>query len=155
MARTYIVSTSAVTGAAAMDLVSLLCAAGKQLRILRVEASSTDAAAPTSGEVNFRCRYLGATVTQGSGGTTPTPIPMDHGDAAFSGTTHANDTSGATTSGTATILWQGAAHVLTGLDYSFTKPPILNPSTAFTFEMITLPSGTIHFDMAVTFEEIG
>lgn len=155
MGRTYIISTNAVTGAAAMDLVSILCGAGKQVRVKRIEAASTDAAAPTSGEVNFRCRYLTATVTQGSGGTTPTAIPMDHGDTAFAGTVHANDTSGATTSGTATVLWSGAAHVLTGLDYSFTNPPVINPAAGFTFEMITLPSGTIHFDMAVTIEEIG
>ena len=80
---------------------------------------------------------------------------MDHGDAAFSGTVHMNDTSGATTGGTAVVLWSGAAHVLTGLDYSFEKPPIINPSTAFTFEMLSLPSGTIHFDTTVSFEEIG
>lgn len=155
MGREYIVSTNAITGAAAMDLISLLCAAGKQLKIKRIEVSSTDAAAPTSGEINLRCRYLPATVTQGAGGTTPVPTPMDHGDAAFAGTTHANDTSGASTSGTAAILWSGAVHVLTGLDYSFLHPPIINPACAFTFELITLPSGTIHFDTSVTFEEIG
>ncbi len=153
MGRIYVVSTSAVVGAAAMDLVSILVATGKQLKILRIECASTDAAAPTSGEMNFRCRYMTATVTQGSGGTTPTAIPMDHGDTAFAGTIHANDTSGASTNGTATVLWNGAAHVLTGLDYSFTRPPVFAAATGFTFELITLPSGTIHVDMAVTFEE--
>lgn len=153
MFRTYTVSSSAVVGAAAMDLALIIGAAGKVCRVIRIECAATDAAAPTSGEMNFRCRYLTATVTQGSGGSTPTAIPMDHGDSAYAGTIHANDTSGATTSGSATVLWNGAAHVLTGLDYSFTRPPVFAAATAFTFELLTLPSGTIHVDAAVTFEE--
>lgn len=155
MGRTYTVSSSAVVGAAAMDLALIIGAAGKVLRIKRIEASSTDAAAPTSGEMNFRCRYLPATLTNGSGGTTPTPAKQDQGDAAATFTAHANDTTGASTSGTAVVVWQGAAHVLTGLDYSFLSPPTVNPSTGFTFELLTLPSGTIHVDMCVTVEEIG
>ena len=155
MFRTYTVSTNAVVGAAAMDLALIIGAAGKVCRVIRLECSATDAAAPTSGEMNFRCRYLSATVTPGSGGTTPTPSRMIQGDAAASFTAHANDTSGATSSGSVVVLWSGAAHVLTGLDYMFPEPPTVNVSTAVTFELLTLPSGTIHLDMCVTVEEIG
>lgn len=155
MFRTYTVSTNAVVGAAAMDLALILGASNKVCRVIRIECSATDAAAPTSGEMNFRCRFLPATVTAGSGGTTPTPSRMIQGDAAASFTAHANDTSGATTNGTAVVLWSGAAHVLTGLDYMFPEPPTITPSTAMTFELITLPSGTIHLDTCVTVEEIG
>lgn len=155
MGRTYTVSSSAVVGAAAMDLALIIGAAGKVLRVKRIECASTDAAAPTSGEMNFRCRYLPATLTNGSGGTTPTPARQDQGDAAATFTAHANDTSGASSSGTPVIVWSGAAHVLTGLDYSFLQPPTVNPSTGFTFELLTLPSGTIHLDMCVTVEEVG
>ena len=155
MGRTYTVSSNAVVGAAAMDLALIIGAAGKVLRIKRIECSSTDAAAPTSGEMNFKCVYLPATVTPGSGGTTPTPAKQDQGDAAATFTAHANDTSQATTGGSAVTLWSGAAHVLTGLDYSFLQPPTINPSTAFQFVLVTLPSGTIHLDMCVTVEEIG
>lgn len=155
MFRTYTVSSSAVVGAAAMDLALIIGAAGKVCRVIRIECAATDAAAPTSGEMNFRCRYLPATVTNGSGGTTPTPARAIQGDAAASFTAHANDTTGASSSGTPVILWQGAAHVLTGLDYMPPEPWTINPSTAITFELLTLPSGTIHLDMCVTVEEIG
>jgi hypothetical protein len=155
MSRTYTVSTNAVVGAAAMDLALIIGAAGKVLRVKRIECASTDAAAPTSGEMNFKCVYLPATVTNGTGGTAPTPAKQDQGDAAATFTARANDTSAATTNGTAVTIWSGAAHVLTGLDYSFVSPPTVNPSTAFQFVLITLPSGTIHVDMCVTVEEIG
>lgn len=155
MSRFYTVSSNAVVGAAAMDLACIIGAAGKVLKVHRIECASTDAAAPTSGEMNFRCRYLSATVTNGSGGTTPTPAKQDQGDAAATFTAHANDTSGASSSGTVIILWSGAAHVLTGLDYMPKSPWTVNPSTAATFELLTLPSGTIHVDMCVTVEEIG
>ena len=155
MSRIYTVSSNAVVGAAAMDMALIIGAAGKVLKVRRIECASTDAAAPTSGEMNFRCRYLPATVTNGSGGTTPTPAKQDQGDAAATFTAHANDTTGASTSGTAVVLWSGAAHVLTGLDYTPLQPWTVNPSTAVTFELVTLPSGTIHLDMCVTVEEIG
>lgn len=155
MSRFYTVSSNAVVGAAAMDLALIVGAAGKVLKIHRVECTSTDAAAPTSGEMNFRCRYLPATVTNGTGGTAPTPAKQDQGDAAATFTARANDTAGASTSGTAVVLWSGAAHVLTGLDYMPKSPWTVNPSTAVTFELITLPTGTIHVDTCVTVEEIG
>ncbi len=155
MSRIYTVSSSAVVGAAAMDLALIIGAAGKVLKIHRIECAATDAAAPTSGELNFRCRYLPATLTNGSGGTTPTPAKQDQGDAAATFTAHANDTTGASTNATAVVLWSGAAHVLTGLDYMPKSPWTVNPSTGVTFELLTLPSGTIHLDMCVTVEEIG
>jgi hypothetical protein len=155
MSRTYTVSTNAVVGAAAMDLALIIGAAGKICRVVRIECTSTDAAAPTSGEFNFEVKYLPATVTPGSGGTTPTPIKQDQGDAAATFTAHANDTSGATTGGSAVVLWSGGAHVLTGLDYMPVHPWTVNVSTALQFILVTLPSGTIHVDMCVTVEEEG
>jgi hypothetical protein len=155
MFRTYMVTTSAVVGAAAMDLALIIGASSKVCRIIRIECSATDAAAPTSGELNFRCRHMTSTVTPGSGGTTPTPARAINGDAAASFTAHANDTSGATSSGTTTVIWNGAAHVLTGLDYMPPEPWTVEPTAAITFELLTLPSGTIHLDTCVTVEEIG
>jgi hypothetical protein len=155
MSRFYTVSSNAVVGAAAMDLALIIGAAGKVLKVHRLECASTDAAAPTSGELNFKAIYLPATVTNGSGGTTPTPAKQDQGDAAATFTAHANDTTPASTNSTAVTLWSGGAHVLTGLDYMPKSPWTVNPSTALEFFLVTLPSGTIHLDMCVTVEEIG
>lgn len=54
--------------------------------------------------LRFRILRLPATFTSGSGGTTPTPAPMDSADVAAGATTEANNTTVATTSGTAIVL---------------------------------------------------
>ena len=53
--------------------------------------------------LRFRVLRMAATVTSGSGGTTPTPAPVDSADAAAGFTVECNNTTVATTSG-ATVV---------------------------------------------------
>lgn len=155
MGRTYSVQTTNVSVSAAQDLAQIKGASGKILRIKRVECGCTNTTAPTSQMLSFRCRYLPATVTDGSGGTTPTPVKMDPGDAAASFTALANNTTPASSSGTAVVLEAQTCHVLTGFDYSFQYPPVIGPSESFTFELLSTVSGTVNLSMTVTVEEFG
>lgn len=155
MFRTYTVSTTNVSVSAAQDLALILGATGKMCRLRRVECGATNTTAPTSQQLSFRCRFLPATVTAGSGGTTPTPQKNDPGNAAASFTAHANDTTPASTNSTAVLLWSGTANVLAGLDYSFLEPPLIGPSEAVTFELLSTVTGTVNLSITVTVEEMG
>ena len=155
MPRTYAVTFENIATAAAQDLVQVKGAAGKTLRILRVSVNTTDSSIPTSQMFRVRCRFLPVTVTDGSGGSTDTPRPFDPGDAAASFTALINNTTQATTNGTAAVLEDNGWHAYAGYDYAFPRPPIIGPSESFTFEMNSTPSGTVHMSGTVIVEEAG
>lgn len=157
MPRIYTVSFEQVAVSAAQDLFQIKGATGKIVRIHRFELGATDTSLPTAQMLSIRGQYLPATVTDGSGGSSPTPRPVDPGDAAASFTAKANNTTQATTSGTAATLWEKGVHVYAGADKSFDPdqlPPI-GPSESFVFGLLGAPSGTLHLSGTVTVEEIG
>lgn len=155
MARVYSVNFDNVAVTAAQDLIQVKGAAGKMLRILRQWVTATDTSVPTSQMIRGRSRFLPATVTDGSGGSTPTPQKLDAGDAAASFTALANNTTQATTTGTGLIVETWGAHIYSGYDYAFPRPPVVGPSESFTFELESTVSGTVHLSGGVLVEEIG
>jgi hypothetical protein len=155
MPRAYKVTFSGVAVTAAQDLVQITGAAGKIARIVRAWVGATDTTAPTGQQLQIRCRFLPATVTPGSGGTTPTVAKVDPGDAAASVTALANNTTKATTSGTAIVLDEQGAHIFSGYDNAFLNRPPIGPSEAFVFELLSTVSGTVHLSGGVEIEEIG
>lgn len=155
MPRTYSVSFENISMASAQDLLQIKGATGKMLRILRIWWGATDTTAPTNQQISLRARFLPAAVTDGSGGSTPTPRPMDPGDAAASFTALANDTTKATTSGTAAILEENGVNVFSGYDYMFPRPPVVGPSESFVFELLSTVTGTLHASGGAIVEEIG
>jgi hypothetical protein len=160
MGRKYKVIFSAVAVAAAQDLFEIKGAAGKMVRILRCFCGATDTTLVTAQSLSTRCRYLPATVTDGSGGTTPSFLPMDPGDAAASATALANNTTKATTNGTAVILGSRGDHIYQGVEYNFratpfSEPPVIGPSEAFVFELLSTVSGTVHLSGELEIEEVG
>ncbi len=154
MARAYTVTFEQVLVAAAQDLVQINGAAGKLVRIKRIWWGSTDTTPPVAQMLSLRARFLPATVTNGNGSAV-TPQKLDPGDAAASATALANSTTKAATTGTAAILEENGAHVYTGYDYTFPQAPVIGPSEAFVFELLSTPSGTLHLSGGVTFEEAG
>jgi hypothetical protein len=155
MPRTYAVTFEEIACNGPQDLVQISGAAGKTLRILRQFVAMADTSPPTNQQLALRSRFLPATVTAGSGGTSPTPQPFDPGDAAASFTAKANSTSKATTNGTASILEENGCNAFAGYDYMFPKPPIIGPSEAFVFELLSTPVGTPHLSGGVVVEESG
>src|SRR5579871_908135 len=155
MARRYSVNTENVNCSAAQDLMQIKGAAGKMLRIIRVAVACVDSTPPTASMLSLRCRFLPATVTDGSGGSTPTPQKLDPGDAAASFTALANNTAKATTSGTAITIREDSTHVFNGYDYPFPRPPVVGPSESLVFELLSTVTGTVHLSGGALVEEIG
>jgi len=148
-----------VSIAAAQDLVQITGAAGKMMFIIEMAVGCTDTALATGQDIKVRARYLPATVSVGSGGTTGiTPSKVDPGDAACSSSTCAtNNTSQATTNGTAVKLYENGCHLYQGDRYRFPdaeRPPI-GPSEAFVWELLSTVSGTVHMSGYVKFGEVG
>jgi hypothetical protein len=158
MPRIYRQSFEGVAVSAAQDLVFIPgSAAGKTVRILRRAVGATDTTIPTSQMLQLRERFLPATVTAGSGGTTgATPAKNDPGDATCGITTAgANNTAKATTSGTAVTLWENGAHIFNGFDDPVLNPYPIQNGEAYVFELLSTVSGTVHLSGYVEFEEIG
>ena len=155
MPRNYAVTFEAVSVSAAQDLIQLTGAAGKIIRPIRAWVKATNTTLPTAQMLETRCRFLPATVTPGSGGTTPAKVPLDPGDAAASFTALANNTSKATTNGTATVLDEGGDHIYSGYDNTFVVRTPIGPSEAWVFELLSTVSGTVNLSGGVIVEEIG
>ncbi len=126
MSRIYTVESPNVLVAAVQDLMQIKGAAGKTLKIRRISVGATNTTLVTAQSLQLRARFLPATVTDGSGGSTPTPVKSDPGDAEASFTALANDTVQATTIGTPVVLRAWGVHIFAGLDFSF-PPDALPP----------------------------
>lgn len=155
MPRQYRVTFEAASVSAAQDLLQIKGASGKIVRILKVWAGATDTSLPTAQNLQWRCRYLPATVTDGSGGTAATIAKVDPGDSAASFTALANSTAKATTSGTAAVLHEDGDHVYSKLAEAFPDRPPIGPGESFVFELLSTPSGTLHLSGGALVEEIG
>lgn len=155
MPRLYTVQFQNVSVAAAQDLFQILGAAGKMLRVIRVEVSNTDTSLATSQMLSFSGVFLPATVTTGSGGSAATPQKVDPGDAQPSFTAMVNNTTPATTSGSAAIVWSGAQHIYNGLDETFQHPVLVGPGEGFLLKLLSTVSGTVHLSGTIWCEELG
>lgn len=157
MGRRYSVSSENISLSAAQDLLQIKGAAGKILRIRSITLGATDTSEPTAQQLQLRCRFLPATVTDGSGGSSATPRKFDAGDAAASFTCLTNNTTPATTNGTAAILGEWGVHVANGIIWIFpdAETPIVGPSEAFVFELLSTVTGTVHGSTSATVEELG
>jgi hypothetical protein len=155
MPRTYIVPFENVTISAVQDLVALKGSTGKTCKVNRVWIGATNTTIQTAQGLRLRVKFGSATVTLGSGGTVPTPTPLDPGDTAAAFTAHANDTTQATTSGAFTGLPAQGVHNYGGWDFSFKNPPIFGLNQAVIFELLSTVSGTCAFSGGAEVEESG
>ena len=101
-------------------------------------------------------KRLPATLTNGSGGSTPTPQKTDPQDAAASITAHANDTTPATTSGTASTIFADVLNTVNG--YVWFPPredrPKIDLSEGFVLSLDTAPSAAMTMNGTIWVEEI-
>jgi hypothetical protein len=151
----YRVTFEDVLVALPQDLLQIKGASGKIVRIHKVWAGATDTSLPTAQNLKWRCRYLPATVTDGSGGGSATIAKVDPGDAAASFTALANNTTKATTGGTAAVLHEDGDHVYSKLTEAFPDRPPVGSGESFVFELLSTPSGTLHLSGGALVEEIG
>jgi hypothetical protein len=152
--RMYSINFADVSVSATQDLINITATAGMAFKIHRIELGQRTLTAWESKPVKLI--RLPVTVTAGSGGTTVTPRPMNNGDAAATVTAHANDTTAATTSGTATTLMARDWEFLNGFLVVFTpdERPVIAPSQTVALNLPTAPSGATLASGTILIEEL-
>lgn len=157
--RRYVLNVPPVTVSVAQDLAQFNGAANHIYRIIKCWIGCTDTSIATGQMLSLRARFLPATVTNGSGGTgSLTPNKVDQADAACSSATNLiNSTTKATTSGSAVILLSASTHLYQPFVWDWEAAdecPIIIPSTAFVFELLSTVGGTVNLSGGVLVEEI-
>jgi hypothetical protein len=158
MPRRYVVSAANISLTAASDLVQIKNGSGsnKIVRVIRWWWKPTDNSLATAQVLMTRCRRLPATVSDGSGGATPTPVPFDGGDTAATFSALTNNTSKATTNSTAVVVDEAGAHIYNGYEQQPEEPVIIAPAQSFVFELTSASiQGTVHASVGVEVEEEG
>lgn len=156
MGRRYTVTFENVAVSAAQDLISLKGSTGKTCKVLRAWLGMTDTTIQTAQGMRLNIKFGSATVTLGSGGSTPTPGLTDPGDSAASFTAHANDTTPATTSGAFTSKYSQGIHNYAGLDWPLKDAGLVfGLNQGVVFELLSTVTGTCHFSGGVEVEETG
>ncbi len=160
MPRLYAIPfTNIVLNAPTQDIWELVGSAGKVTRVKRVVLSASDTAIPTSQMIRVQAGVVSATAALGTG-TTAGIQPLDLGDGAYGGTYTTNTSILGT--GTRKIMYNNAFHAYNGLDENFDTDGRTLAQHQFTgtgegwyFELLSTPTGTIHFDGTLWFEESG
>jgi hypothetical protein len=97
----------------------------------------------------------GAT-TSGSGGTAPTPTPLEQGFAAAGGSVEVNNTTKATSG---TIVTLHSSNWIIQQPYLWLPTPemrhVISPSGRYTVELATTPADSITCSGTIVFEQIG
>ncbi len=110
-----------VAATAVQDILAVYAAATKKLQLLAVELAANGQT--TVGNYPIRLRYLPAPVTHGTGGAAVTPNNVNPDGAAPTFTAARNNTTQATTSGTAVDLVATQFNPINGY---YWQPPLAN-----------------------------
>ena len=155
MSRLYTVSFSGVAATVQQDLFEINVASTKVVKIHEIHLSQLTEIKDAEEEMLLILAKSGAT-TSGSGGTTPTAIPNEIGDAAYGGTVEVNNT---TKSSTGTIVTHNVWHwnVRVPFDVIFTPEnrKAVAPSGRYVVELATTPADSITLGGYMVIEEIG
>lgn len=155
MGRLYSVVFDAVAVTAAQDLFEVVAASGKPVTLhsLRIGQSSD---AGDAQDEQLRIRIRSGQTTSGSGGTTPTPVPLNPGDAAFGGTTEVNNTTQAS-AGTIVTHLSDAWNVRAGYVWCPTPEERIGLAAGgrLTVELPAAPADSITLSGTLVFEEHG
>lgn len=153
--RKYTVSFQNVAISAVQDVISLIAGSSKALALHHVNLGQITGV--TVSNLRMRLRMLPVTVTNGSGGSAPTPQKTNPSDAAATFTARANDTTQATSSGTAVDLYPDVFNTINGFVWYppiIGHPPICPISGAFILSLDTAPGSAITCNFAATVEEL-
>lgn len=149
--RSYSVQFNNVSITAVQDLIALYCGASMALELHGMVIGQVSGT--TVANLRISVKRLPATVTSGAAGNAATPRKAMRGDAAATATARINDTTQATTSGTAETLLSDIYNTVNG--YQFFWPPddrpTFGPNEAAVFSLDQAPasgmtmSGTLFF----------
>lgn len=156
MPRKYTATFKNVTVTAAQDLVTLLGGAGKMNRCYRAWLFFNTNTLPTAQGLRLNIKAFTATLTAGTGGTAPTPRPLDPSDTASTTTARVNDTTPATTSGAFTDRYPLGGHLYGGWNWHMPDSGIwFGPTQGVIFELLAAPAASLELSGGLEYEEIG
>ena len=160
--RIYTVPFLSTATTTTTDLFNLDPAVDKPIRILALDVGQLTRVGDANEDMigwTIR-RFTGATITNGTGGATNTPAPVNVGDVAASFTARVMDTTIATTTGTNTLVHSSALNTRVGL--LWVPPPeclALAADTAGNCRLIVrleeAPSASTSFGGTCYVEELG
>lgn len=141
--RVYTVKFANVSVSAVQDLIAAYCGASMAVELHGIVIGQITGT--TVQELQISVKRLPATVTTGSGGSAPTPQKISRGDAAATFTSRVNDTTPATTGGTAATLHSDVFNVVNGYQFFWPKDdrPDAGLSEALVVSLDSAPSGPI------------
>lgn len=152
--RVYSVQFNGVSVSALQDLIALYCGASMICELHGLVIGQITGT--TIQNLPITVSRLPATVTPGSGGSAPTPQKSMRGDVAATATARANDTTPATTSGTASVLLADVFNTING--YQFFWPPddrpIIGLSEAAVVKLTAGPSSALVMSGTLYFAEL-
>lgn len=155
MSRMYSVIFENVAVTAAQDVFAIVAAAGKNLRVCSITLGQTTDVGDAAEEI-LRVRIRSGQTTVGSGGTAPTPVPLNVTDAAAGFTARVNDTTQAS-AGTIVTLMMDTWNIRTG--YVWIPPEDmrieLTGGRRLTFELPAAPADSITCSGSMYVEEFG
>jgi hypothetical protein len=142
--RIYSTFFDNVTISAVQDVFLLKAGSVNGIELHQIDLSAGGVTAPA--EIRLRLRRLPATVTNGSGGSAPTIGVTDSGDTkATTATVRANDTTQATTGGTAVTLQAHQWNVL--LPWQYLPAPedreVIQAAEALVLDIPAAPASTV------------
>lgn len=152
--RVYTMCVSNVSVSAVQDLMALYAGSSGALEVHEFVIGQITAT--TVGNLRIRLVRLPATVTAGSVGSAGVINKSRSGDAAATVTGRINDTTQATTSGTAVVLRGDVYNPING--YQFLPAPedrpACNPSEAVVVSLDTAPGSAETMNASITFGEL-
>lgn len=136
----YTINFHNVSVSAVQDLIAVYAGASMAFEVVGYGISPGNT---TVENLQLNLKRLPATVTAGSGGTTPTPVPDATTGPAATVTAHVNDTTQATTSGTAVYLQSDGLNEVNGFEWIWPEKarPSCKLSEAIVLELASAPGG--------------
>jgi hypothetical protein len=132
--RVYAVTFAPTAATAAVDFFELVAPAGTGICLLGLEIGQTTEAGDAAEEIlPYSILRVTGAPTSGSGGSAPTPVPLNAGDSAAIFTAEAMNTT-ALSGGTSATVHQGAFNVRAGLQMWW--PPEVVPATAVSSRLV-------------------
>ena len=158
MARTFtaIIEPTAVT--TAVDFFEITAPATSAVMILEAHLYQTTGLGDAQEEILDLEFVRGDAATSGSGGSTPTPQPIDNGDGAAGSTVEVLNTTRMTAgTGTLDITKKFGWNLRVPLDIIFIPEvrPIITPSDLWTLSLNTAPADSVTIGGTITFVELG
>lgn len=154
MGRMYSVSFSDVAVTVQQDLFEIVAAAGRTLIVRGLELSQSSEVGDAQ-EEGLSILFKSGQTTSGSGGSAPTPIPMDFNDNAAGCSAETNNT---TKASAGTIVTHRAAHWNVRAPYLWMMPPEMciriTGGRRFTVELATTPADSITMSGTLYLEEM-